>query len=274
MHVLRISVLPFVVALLIAAGCSKEKPAPEPAPDKDSTEVRKTPDKVTPPVEPVQPPIPTKSAIQLTELLHKDRAKAEKLYLTKVIAVEGAVAAMSRNSVKKTGSVTLMGYRPPPDPKAEGESLAFQVKCILKPEALIKVGLLAKKQMVRVTGRFASHSAGDITITDGDLEELTSGILPRLTATAITKKFIDKDPVVKDYLDKEVVITGTISDLLEKDGGYTVRLAGEGRTRVACALEEDEFKTLKKGDFVTINGEVSEFVSDELIVLLAFLANK
>jgi hypothetical protein len=277
MHIRRLSVLPAILLglVLLAAGCGKEKekpaiePEPQPAKAKDK-------EKPPPPETPkADEPAFTVSAIAITEECLKDAAGTEKKYKDKFIAVEGTVSLATQNSVRKTGSITLVGHRPPPDPKT-GVSLPLQVRCAVKPEKAGTVGLLGKGQRVRVKGRFGSVSGGDVTLEKCDYEELTSAITPRRTAEEITKEFLaDKEAASKKYLEKEVILSGTISDLSANSGLFKVVLEGTDMARVECNFDhEDEFKTLKKGDKIRIKGEAYLFLGKRLIVNSAFLVQK
>jgi hypothetical protein len=272
MSIRRPLALAILSGLLIASGCRKEVPAPEPESkpesSKDAAAKDKKPESDKDGKKTVEPPRPpTVTAVALTEAFLTDAKKAEAKYRGKRIAVEGTVATASQNSVKKTGQVVLRGHKTKPD-----DPLPLAVTGSVKPAAAVRVGLLAKGQKVRLIGRLAEASAGNVTLSDCDYEELTSLATPRVKAEAVIKEFAaDKEEAAKKYLDKELIVTGTVEDLVEKNGSFFVRLAGEGKSRVSCTLEEDEFKTLKKGDKVRIKGEAALFDSGELVVNSAFL---
>ncbi len=112
-----------------------------------------------------------------------------------------------------------------------------------------RVGLLGKGQKVRVKGKFYTGALGDVNLEDSEYEELTPSSVPRLTAETLAKEFTaDENMAAKKYGNKEVIVQGTIMDLVEKDGLFSVKLPGNGKVRVSCTmLAEDEFKTAQEG---------------------------
>jgi hypothetical protein len=267
-----------LLSALLLVGCRKETPIIEPGVDpqpskdataKDKKTVRDSGKRETPPK--VDPPPVSVSALALTEAFLTDAKKAEAKYKDKLLAVEGTVASARQNKVQKMGEVTLRGHTPKPDPDT-GASLPLQVKCHVKPAVAGRVGLLGKGQRVLVTGRISNVSAGDVTMMDCVFEEQTRANTSRVAAEDISKQYAsDKEEAAKKYQDKELIVRGTVEDLIAKDGNFSVKLAGADKVRVACSLEEDEFKTLKKGDKVVIKGEVALFDSGEVVVTSAFL---
>src|SRR5262249_17836414 len=162
----------------------------------------------------------------------------------------------------KTGTVTLRGHAPKLAP-----DLPLPVRCLAKPSVAGGVGLFGKGQEVVVTGRITDVSAAAVTMTDCTFEEQTRANTTRLTAEATSKQYAsDKEEAAKKYQDKELIVRGTVEDLVAKNGLFSVKLAGADKVRVACSLEEDEFKTLKKGDKVVIKGEVALFDSGEVLI--------
>jgi hypothetical protein len=270
--------LALLAALLLVSGCGKDRPdaappAHEPGSTKLPTVVEKTPkgDTEKTPVEPPKTDRPafTVTAIGITEEFAKNAASAEKKYAGKLIEVEGTVKSVKQNSVQRNASLYLVGYA-----KA-GEPLAREVNCEIKKALVGPVGLLGKGQKVRIKGKFASASGGNVTLTDAEYEELTPSSVPRRTADALAKEFAqDTNEAVKKYVDKEVIVEGTIADLIDKAGDHSVKLAVSGKIPVSCTLDEDEFKTLKKGDKVKIKGEVDRLPSGEVVILSAYLVNR
>jgi hypothetical protein len=252
-----------LLGLLIASGCRKSEPDVKTAPEKTPPAVVKAkpepaPEKEKKPV--VEPP----KALQVTvdRLMDdfKDRPKAERKYKGKLLEVEGKVAS------SKTGSVTLIGKKP-------ADLLPPEVRCKMSPAFAGKAGLVAKGQTIFVKGRFADFSAGNVTLDDCEYAEPVASP-PRVTAEALTKAFADDmQAAEKKYLDKDVIVSGTVIDLEEKDG-FAVKLAGFDKSRVRCMLDSpDDFKLLKKGDKVTIKGEVTLLVR-EVVLTTAFLVQK
>jgi hypothetical protein len=260
--------------LLLVPGCGKDRPAPSPEPSstKPPVAVDKTPKSNAgkAPVEPPKTDRPayTVTAIGITEEFAKDRVAAEKKYKDKLIEVEGTVTSVTQNSVRRTADLSLLGSKKP------GEALARQVVCEMKKSLVGKVGLLGKGQKVRVKGKLDSESGGNVTLKEVEYEELTPSSVPRVTAQMLAKEFAqDKEAAAKKYGDKEVIVEGTIVDLAEKDRNCSVKLAGSDKLVVTCNVEEDEFKTLKKGEKVRLKGELSLFVSGEVVIVAAYLVN-
>jgi hypothetical protein len=111
-----------------------------------------------------------------------------------------------------------------------------------------------------------------VRLSDCDYEELTPRSTPTVTAEAVMKEFAaDTSAAAKKYLDRDLIVRGTVVDLIATDGSFLAKLAGEGLFRVSCSMDEDEFKTLKKGDKVTIKGEAGIFNQNELTLVSAFL---
>jgi hypothetical protein len=260
--------LPLLALLLglLAAGCGKEKPAPEKEPIVTSTPPLKeeSPAKDAPAekVESVERPAFTVTAAGLADQFAADAAKAEKKFAGKIIAVEGAVESARQSIVKGTGEVTLGG-------KGKGGS-SFGVTCQVKKARAGMVGLLSNGQKVRVTGRFVEGGATNARLIECDYEELTPSSTPTVTAEALSKEFKDdSDAAGKKYNNRDLIVRGTVAELVTD--GFWVRLAGTGALHVACVVEEDEFKSLKKGDRVRIKGEVGVVNNSGLILVSAFL---
>jgi hypothetical protein len=255
--------------VLLAAGCGKERPAPEKEPvasDRPKPAVEeKPPVKEKPPekVKEVEQPAFTVTAAGLAGQFAADAAKAEKKFAGKLVAVEGLVSTARQNIVKGTGEVTLVGKK--------GEQLPFEVACTVKKARAGTVGLLSRWQQVRVTGRFVEGGAAKARLDECDYEELTPGTTPTVTAEAVTKEFkADSAAAEKKYKDRDLIVTGTVDELAARNG-FWVRLAGTGGLRVSCDVEEDEFQSLKKGDRVRIKGEASIFDTGGLTLVSAFL---
>jgi hypothetical protein len=265
-----------VGVLLLVSSCGKDRPtAPSPEPGSTKLMVTAKESKPEPGKSPVEPPKAerpayTVTAVGITEEFAKDRKPAEKKYRNKLIEVEGTVSSASQNRIRQEGKVELMGFKEKPD-----DLVPRKVKCIVKQSLAGRVGLLGKGQKVRVKGRFDTIDGGDVCLKDAEYEELTPSSVPLLAAEALAKAFTeDKNEAAKKYGNKEVIVEGIIVDLAEKDGQFSVKLAGNDNVRLSCTmLHEDEFKTLKKFVKVRIKGEVSLFDSREVTIDSAFLVN-
>jgi hypothetical protein len=269
------ALLALLLALPLTAGCGKDKatPSPEPTSPK-AAEPDKTPkgdaEKATGEVPKEHQAAYSVTAARITEEFHKNAVAAEKKYQGKLIAVEGTVLSTYQNSVRQIGGIVLTGSNPKSDVR-----FPLQVSCDLKKKFVARVGLLGKGQKVRVKGTFANASGGNVTLMEAEYEELTPSSLPRLMAETLAKEFAaDFNAAQKKYGDKEVIVTGMVIDLLVKDGERSVKLAGNDKVRIACVMDEDEFKSLKKGEKVQIKGEVFQFVAGEVVILSAFLIGK
>jgi hypothetical protein len=82
---------------------------------------------------------------------------------------------------------------------------------------------------------------------------------PKVSAKDLTAEFV-KDPATaaKKYGDamnpKEVIVEGTVVDLVDGTYGKIAKLQGEGKVVVSCLLRKEDESGVKKGDTVTIRG--------------------
>jgi hypothetical protein len=269
-------ILAILVGLLLVYGCGKDKdtPAPAPQPDVPKTVPSEQPpkdDTVKTPVEPPKGvrPAYTVTAIGITEEFGKNRMAAEEKYTDKIVQVEGTVSSVTHNSVQRKTDVSLAGY------KTAGEPLAQQVVCIIKKSLVGKASLLGKGQQLIMKGKFDSDSGGNVILKNVEYKERTSSSVPRMPAEQLAKAFADdKAAAAKKYAEKEVIVEGTVIDLMDNGVECVAKLAGTRNIAVTCTLDDDEFKTLKKGEKVQIKGEVSLFSGKAVKILPAYLVNR
>ena len=110
----------------------------------------------------------------------------------------------------------------------------------------------------------------------------------KVTAKDLTAEFVKDEKAAREkYLGKaeriELIVEGTVADFSENDTGssirYSILLAGSKEDSVECRLGKSDFKSLKKGDKVTIKGDfffaaTSFKVLKKAVLVRSFLLKK
>jgi hypothetical protein len=82
----------------------------------------------------------------------------------------------------------------------------------------------------------------------------------KVSAKELTAAFV-KDPnaAAKKYGDamnpKEVIVTGTVADVVNGTYGKIAKIEGEGKVVVSCLLRKEDAESVKKGDKIVIRGK-------------------
>lgn len=138
-----------------------------------------------------------------------------------------------------------------------------------------KAALLGQGQKVKVVGQVmaVSSSFGGVTLDLCTFTELSPNPAPKVTAEQLAGDFSkDKAAAEKKYLTekgypKGVIVDGTVADLEKnKNGFYIVKLAGQDGVTVNCTVSQKTFEGLKKGDKVTMKGDVTLYDQKEKYV--------
>jgi tRNA_anti-like len=193
----------------------------------------------------------------------KDEKAAQKKYKDKFVELEGTVFAA--NKVLSDKGVWLDGAKK--DPK---DVVATNVLCYAPAARLEKAFWLGKGQKVKVVGKFAGGSGLAVSLLDCTFTELKPSPTLKTTAKAVAADFDkDEEAATTKYLidginSKEIIVEGVVSALEKtKNDFFIVKLEGSGGLTVNCVVDEAEWKKLKKGDKVTMKGDLSGFYKDE-----------
>jgi hypothetical protein len=209
----------------------------------------------------------TSSALDLAkEFLANDKAAADK-YKDKVLEIEGTVNT-ANPIICRPGSFVLTGAK-----KAEKDIVGLDLHCACLPAYQDQVALLSKGQKVKVKGVFAGSNPLAVYLMDSEYTELTPATNIVVSAAELSGDFAkDKESADARYRDKEVIVTGDVTNLVERDGFYLVKLTGaKPPLLVSCTMGKEEFGRLKKGQKVRIKGNCSLFSDNEVTVNTAFL---
>jgi hypothetical protein len=94
---------------------------------------------------------------------------------------------------------------------------------------------------------------------------------PKVSAKDLTAEFVkDAAAAAKKYGDamnpKEVIVEGTVAELVDGTYGKIARLQGEGKVVVSCLLRKEDEGSVKKGDTITIKGRCRGLFKKENLV--------
>lgn len=255
--ILRIAPAIFLIlaTLLLQGGCSKkdDKADTKAAGDQGAKDSGKTPQ--GPPVE--------VSSEQLAKEYVTDPRAADARYKNKLLQVKGTVATV--NKIETMNRIYLTGYK-----KTPTESyLDRPIRCAVRPEVLDKVPLLSRGQMVQVTGKCTDGGALGVNLADCDFKELEPSSVITISAEALTKEFAAAGKndlsVHKKYNNKEVIVEGTVADVVPRQVLSRVILAGQAPWTVSCKFGlKAEFQQLKKGQKARIRGVYEDFANNQV----------
>jgi len=254
--------LVFMVGTL---GCGKEAKAPPTSANSTASgpSTGPAPSTTGKPVATAKPDF-TLTAESFAKEYLVDAKAAEGKYMGKAVELEGQVE--SANPVINTGlEFFLEGAKKSPD------DLGVKVRCLPAPAVSSRMPWLGKGQKVKVIGTVGPLQGGlFVFVGDCQVTELEPSKTPQVTAEQVTADFA-KDPeaakdkyVGKQAYEKEILVEGTIADLVKKGDFYLVKLGGANPDlRVSCMIGKLEFDDLKKGQKVRVKGNVAGFGQED-----------
>jgi hypothetical protein len=200
------------------------------------------------------------------EFLADEKAATAK-YTNKTIQVDGVVD--STGGWHNDDHVSLKGIKKDPN-----DIVGLTVMAHVVPAQVNQAVLAGKGQKVQVVGKFMIGGATfGVGLSDCTFKELEPNKVPVVSPVDVTGEFVKDAKAAKaKYGDKEIIVEGTITDLVKHDGFYSVIMAGTAPAFVSCTIGEKDFATLKKGEKVKIKGDCSSFIDNQLTVNTAFVA--
>jgi hypothetical protein len=225
---------------------------------------------------------PQEPAYKLTaEALAKealaDAQAASAKYTGKVVELEGQVDSANR-IISDNKGVFLTGAKKKPT-----DVIALNILCMPVESSKDKVWWLGKGHKVKAVGKVTAINGFIISLDECTITGQGASPTPKVTAEELTGEFAkDEEAAKKKYLGdgvnpKEIIVEGTVAALDKtKNDFYIARLEGKGGLTVGCTLDKKEWEGLKKGDKVTIKGDLSGFRKDDknVNVNTAFLLKK
>lgn len=189
-----------------------------------------------------------------------------------VFADEKAAAARYKGKwVELTGSEEwaskyghASGFNMTGGKKKPGDLTGYIIRIGVPPADVEKAWMMSKGQKVKAFGRVQDVSGLMLNVDQAAVTELEPSKLLTVKAEDLAADYAkDGDAAEKKYrgeaFSREIAVTGTVAELTqEKDFQYVV-LAGSGSTVVKCTFDKDDWKALKKGDKVTVKGDLSSF---------------
>jgi hypothetical protein len=196
------------------------------------------------------------------EALGNQKGASDK-YNGKVVELEGQVDSANRVITDK--GIYLTGAKKNPT-----DVVGLNLLCTPGESAKEKIWWLGKGQKVKVVGKVIGISPLAIYLDECTITEQGQSPTPKVTADELTEAFSkDEEAAKKKYggdalSPKEIIVEGTVAALDKtKNDFYIARLEGKGGLTVGCTLDKKEWESLKKGDKVTIKGDLSGFYKDE-----------
>jgi len=135
-----------------------------------------------------------------------------------------------------------------------------------------------------VVGQVVGVSSSGIPLDRCAITEVDSNPTARVTAEALVGEFAKDEAAAKkkyaesDFVMKEVIVEGTVVGTESKPDGsfHYVDLAGKNGQTVRFTVDKATKDELKKGDKVTMKGDLSLYDKDkkQLTVNTAFLLKK
>ena len=209
------------------------------------------------PAKPVKPDFVV-SADAISKEVFADEKKAAAKYEGKVVQIDGPV--MTANKMLDPAGFSVEGGKKSPD-----DFSGYLVRCSVPKADLRKAWALAGKQKVSATGRVESVTGLSLTLSGVAVKELEPAKVPEVKAEALAAEYAKSGDAAraKKYLGEdfrcEVVVTGVVAAVAQAGVVWTVTLAGQGATRVACTFDPEDVKKLRAGDRVTVEGYLSGF---------------
>ena len=257
--------------LVMAAGCAKTDTA------KPGTGSGVTGAKDDGPA--TNPEIKTTAEAMAKEVIADEKA-AEAKYKDKVVEVEGKVQYANK-TLGNDRMISLAGAK-----KMPTDVVALNISCIPAVANLDKAWELGRGQKVKVVGKVVGISAGflGVTLDRCSIAEVDKNPTAKITAEALTGEFA-KDPdaakkkfTESEYVMKELIVEGNVAGTeTSKDGNFhSINLAGKDGYTVSCTVKKDVMDGVKKGDKVTMKGDLGSFDKDKkrLTLNTAFVLKK
>ncbi len=269
--------LGFLAVFLFIVSCGDSQPKPGSGPGK--TPKDKEISKNTPKDKDISKNTPTTTltpelkttADALVKEANKDEKATVAKYKGKIIELEGVVE--SANQHLETGSLTLVG--------GKGKFGHLDPICNVVDEYKNKVGWLGRGQKVSVIGKVVGANASTISLYDCRVTEKGPSPTPKLTADELTAEFAKDEAAAKKKYDpeqthpdhalstpKEIIVEGTVADVpkIKSEFGIetlAVILPGKDGMTVTCDVNKKTWESVKKGDKVTIKGDVDTILNKD-----------
>lgn len=208
-------------------------------------------------------------AVALAQEFVDDAKAAEAKYKDKNLIVEGEVETANKNFAN--GKVIVKGVK-----KSPKDVFTANLYCTPIAAETDKALQLFKGQAVKVRGTCVGASPlGGAFLADCDFELVGPSKKLMKKASELTEEHAkDKEAAVKNYQDREIIVSGVVSELFKTKTGFnSARLAGHGDWSVVCTMNDDDFKMLKKGQEVHIMGEGTFLDGKELKIDAAYLVS-
>jgi len=224
------------------------------------------------------PEIKTTAEAFAKEVLADEKA-AESKYKGKVVELEGQVQYANK-IIGNDRMITLVGAKKKPT-----DVVGLNIACVPAAEGKDKMWWLGRGEKVKVIGRVSPYmSTSSVTLEQCTITEVGKNPTPQVTAEALVEEFVKDEGAAKkkytesEFVMKEVIVEGTVAGTESKPDGsfHLVDLAGKNGYTVRCTVPKDVKDSLKKGDRVTMKGDLSLFDKDkkQLTVNTAFLLKK
>jgi len=240
--------------LIVATGCPK----------KDSSNPDGRPKPPPANIEGAQKPEIKTTAEGLAKEAIADPKAAETKYKDKVVELEGKID-FANKIIGNGKAFHLAGAKKNPK-----DVVSVGIICFPTDAEQEKIWWLGKGQKVKVIGHVTGINTLGVYLDRCTVQELEKSPTVQISAEDLTAEFAkDEAAGKKKYLTeegdpKEIIIDGTVTDLEQsKDGLYTAKLAGKDGLTVNCTINKETYESLKKGDKVTIKGDLSGFYKNE-----------
>jgi hypothetical protein len=208
------------------------------------------------------------------EFIADPKAALEK-YNGKVIEVEGTVAYANK-IINNDRGFLLTGAKKNPN-----DIVGLNISCETVPAQQDKMWWLGQGQKVKVVGEVFNANNFHVSLKDCQFTELEKSPTPSVSAKELAEAFTKDEAAAKEkYRSKdgpnEIIVTGVVAGLEEKGGFSSVKLEGAGPVVVSCTVNKKDYDAVKKGDKVTMKGDLSIFDKTDhtITVNTAFLLKK
>jgi len=164
--------------------------------------------------------------------------------------------------------------------KQPTDVLGLNILCTLADEGKDKVWWLGKGQKVKVVGQVTGANSFAIALDRCSVTPLGESPTPKVTAEQIAADFAKDEEAAKkkykieNFMPQEIIVEGTVADLEKKNDFHLAKLAGADGVTVSCTIDKKTWEGLKKGDKVTIKGDLSVFSDKKVGIDTAFLLKK
>ncbi len=242
-----IRVVLFAMGLVLVAGCGKPESKPGPGnPKVSDSGAAKNPEIKT-------------TAEELAKEVLADQKAAGTKYDGKVVELQGKVDTANQVVTDNKGFYLTGAKKKPTD------VVGLNVLCMPVAGEKDKVGWLGKGQKVKVVGKVTGVNAFAVSLAQCTFTEEDKSTTPKVTVEELTSEFAkDAEAAKKKYKienlnSQEIILEGTVADKEKKGDFHTVKLAGTDGLTVSCTVSKQNWEELKKGDKVTIKGDLSGY---------------